>query len=314
MPKSNDEQQLQADIVHAKSAWATKAVTSAARSDSNNILTPAIITNPSQTLAVVEIDKGIRKYWKAEGSRFSSVWRGIDAKSRRNLLLAIDPDLATPNSAQKFLVPELILDDFVNDTDSFLDFIRIRILADDLATQYNRDATVVKGFLSIGKLQADASKADLIAILNGGSHVGEPMEVDREKLQTVDPSLAEKFTAMIQDGVAMEGPIFEHVLERRHMLLQLVALVMDEMRSSVFHEAVSAPRCARPSCKNTNFADTEEDGRPTTGPLRNCQRCLRVAYCSRDCQGKDWKPNHKAHCTSSSSSTVAKVISDKQDV
>jgi hypothetical protein len=76
----------------------------------------------------------------------------------------------------------------------------------------NGDTT---GFHDDGKLQADASKADLIAILNGGWHVGEPMQVDREKLQTVlDPSLAKTFSAMIQDGVAMEGPILlEHLLE-----------------------------------------------------------------------------------------------------
>ncbi len=42
------------------------------------------------------------------------------------------------------------------------------------------------------------------------------------------------------------------------------------------------------------------------GGLRPCSRCLMEAYCSKDCQSKDWK-THKTHCDKDSADRIRKL-------
>ena len=42
------------------------------------------------------------------------------------------------------------------------------------------------------------------------------------------------------------------------------------------------------------------------GGLRPCSRCLMEAYCSKDCQSKDWK-THKTHCDKESADRIRKL-------
>jgi hypothetical protein len=74
---------------------------------------PAISFNPNPALALVEIDKGIRKFWKHHGERFAAVWRGMSRKARERLLLTVGPDMArTRNDDESYgrllLFPEFV--------------------------------------------------------------------------------------------------------------------------------------------------------------------------------------------------------------
>src|SRR5687767_5749957 len=46
------------------------------------------------------------------------------------------------------------------------------------------------------------------------------------------------------------------------------------------------------------------------GPVRRCARCLRVAYCSPECQKEAWKAGHKTLCHAASDAyeTVVRAI------
>jgi hypothetical protein len=53
------------------------------------------------------------------------------------------------------------------------------------------------------------------------------------------------------------------------------------------HTANPCGPCANPSCDNWEIEPKK---------FQICSRCKLVAYCSRDCQRKDWKAQHKAAC------------------
>jgi hypothetical protein len=53
------------------------------------------------------------------------------------------------------------------------------------------------------------------------------------------------------------------------------------------HTANPCAPCANPSCKNWEKEPKE---------FKSCSVCKSVAYCSRDCQKKDWKAQHKSNC------------------
>jgi hypothetical protein len=53
------------------------------------------------------------------------------------------------------------------------------------------------------------------------------------------------------------------------------------------HTANPCAPCANPSCNNLETEPKE---------FKKCSRCKSVAYCSIDCQKKDWKAQHKSTC------------------
>jgi hypothetical protein len=53
------------------------------------------------------------------------------------------------------------------------------------------------------------------------------------------------------------------------------------------HTANPCALCSNPSCNNRETKPKE---------FQNCSYCKAAAYCSRDCQKKDWKAQHKSAC------------------
>jgi hypothetical protein len=53
------------------------------------------------------------------------------------------------------------------------------------------------------------------------------------------------------------------------------------------HTANPCAPCANLSCNKWETKQKE---------FQNCSHCMAVAYCSRDCQKKDWKAQHKPVC------------------
>lgn len=73
----SDHVQLEADIERANKAWTEEDVRFAAAAaatarhenpeEHDAILTPTISHNPCQTEALVEVDKGVCRFWKKRG-------------------------------------------------------------------------------------------------------------------------------------------------------------------------------------------------------------------------------------------------------
>jgi hypothetical protein len=254
---------------------------------------PALALNPSPTLAVVEIDKGIRKFWKHHGGRFAAVWRGMSREARERLVFAVGPDMAKtrnyPESCgQLLLIPEFVVSELANQGDALIRVIE-RAVDGKLYTQYVDDTQMIRGLIRDHKLVPEHSERNSVAFLHGRSHVGEIMNINTSRMAE-------------QGTVSVEGPVFYHVFLRRQMLLHTLANLMDEMRTNVFDRETpknNRPifarglKCSLPSCTKTKR--TDENGRER--PLALCSRCGWAAYCSQECQRADWK-EHKKLCGS----------------
>jgi hypothetical protein len=308
---------IDADIAQANSVWTQGDVNcsrqsiaahhgdvSANATGSTSIITPTLSQNPSPTLAVVEIDKGIRKFWKHHGGRFAAVWRGMSREARERLLLTVGPDMAKTrndpeSSGQLLLIPEFVVSELANQGDALIRVIE-RAVDGDLNTQYLNDTQMVRGLIRDHMLAPEPSKRNSVAFLQGQSHVGQIMEINASRMAEQSAEVNAKFSRMFEIGFAVEGPVFYHVFSRRQMLLNTLALFMDEMRTNVLDREtpqnnrpifVRGLQCSLPSC--TKIKRTDENGRER--PLALCSRCGVAAYCSPECQRADWK-EHKKLC------------------
>jgi hypothetical protein len=320
---STSEDQTQADIARANQAWTDRDVKSSqdamaqaysggggARrpsASSSRIVTPTLMMNPSQTQACVEVDQGIREYWQSSyGLKFSTTWRGMTPQARQRLLQTVGPEMARNNRdreayGQLLIIPELVVDRLSTNENALLKVIE-SIISTDLASLYRMDAQRIRTLIQQGQLQRDPSREGVYhSMLVGNSikHVGTPMEADMQRMR--EAGTKAKFMTMVQKGAVIEGPVFGHILSRRFLLLQTVALLLDEMRTEVFDTNSpmdDAPimrrmlQCSREDCTNTKFTDASGKQEP----LKLCTRCRAAAYCSNDCQLTDWKTGHKKWC------------------
>ena len=305
-------EQLDADIARANRAWTEDDVKGSAEGvaarhadpEGFAILAPSIAHNLSRPMAVVEIDRGVRKFWTKYGARFAGAWRGMTATARQFLLQTVGPDMAKTRNdreakGQLLLIPEFVVNELSSDGDSLIRVIE-NVISEELPAQYFNDAQMIRRLIGQGKVAADESRRDYIAFLLGKSHVGETMKINRSRLAQLGTDYNAQFSEMIQSGFAIEGPVFSLVLERRHMLIMTLALIMDEMRTNVFDVDnpdrnepifVRGLQCSRSGCTNTKWTDKNGQVRP----LKLCARCGGSAYCSRECQTSDWK-QHKKVC------------------
>jgi hypothetical protein len=305
------------DIARANSVWTQEDVhsarqgvaahhgdASAGATSSTAIMKPTISFNPHPTLALVEIDKGIRKFWKHHGGRFAAVWRGMSRNARERLLFTVGPEMArTRNDPESYgqlmLIPELVVSELANQGDALIRVIE-RAVNEELNTQYFDDTQMIRGLIRDQKLDPEDSKRNSMAFLHGQSYVGKIMNINSSLTAEQDIEVAAQFSQWIASGFVVEGPVFHHVFCRRQMLLHTLALLMDEMRAEVFERETpqnNRPimarglQCSLTSCTKTKR--TDDNGRER--PLALCSRCGWAAYCSIQCQKADWK-EHKQLC------------------
>lgn len=61
-------------------------------------------------------------------------------------------------------------------------------------------------------------------------------------------------------------------------------------------------KCSNPKCKVVHECEKHH---VTPLHLKKCSRCLKVAYCSVDCQKEHWRNGHKAVCTSAAAARAS---------
>lgn len=307
--KMDDQVMLKAEIQLANAAWGTdkKDLASKAADIKFNvfpiIVTSRVLTSESQTLANVILDEGIRHFWEKFGSRFTLIWQGMEVKTRHNLLRAVTPEaVAEKKTDPTGILPELIMEDLINDGNEFVRVVE-NIVKDDLRVHYSNDTKLIRKLIFQHKLEPDESHTSFISIMEGGDHIGAAMEINFERLE--ETGTKGQINQLISAGLAVEGPVFSHVSERRHKLTMTVSLILDEMIGGVFNffpaienqmaetsTTEKIAQCCHFSCKNTQW--TDENGNATE--LKLCTHCQGAAYCSKKCQVEDWKAHHKAKC------------------
>ena len=75
------------------------------------------------------------------------------------------------------------------------------------------------------------------------------------------------------------GPVFTNLLQRQNR------------QKSVMRKA---HRCCH--CRKYLAEDPNKIGEDEVANLRKCCRCMIAAYCSDDCEMKNWIESHKFHC------------------
>lgn len=94
------------------------------------------------------------------------------------------------------------------------------------------------------------------------------------------------FRVKADEGVELSNSGGRAILTARHADLEALQAEMAAHGASV--ERCQAEGCGTPTCA---------DGKP----LKMCDRCRLVKYCSRECQVRDWRA-HKRACASASKS------------
>jgi len=297
---------IDAAIHRANSAWNVADIESSShftamknsRPDEYTILTPSVALNPKESLAVIGLHTGIRKFWKRHSRNFTLVWTGMAPESRRNLLLTVGPDMAKTNhqrgcEGQLLLLPELVADELSLSDNKLISLIQ-DVVDIDLNLTYWNDSQMIRTLIKEQKVFPDDSQALTIAMLHGGDHVGQTRTISQAHFKSVMST----FAILIQNGHALEGPVWSLVINRRHSLLMTLALLMDEMKTNVLvlgeddRPDIMARtfKCSFPSCE---MSHTNNTGKRV--PMKQCSRCKIAYYCGRECQRKDWK-NHKKKC------------------
>ena len=75
------------------------------------------------------------------------------------------------------------------------------------------------------------------------------------------------------------GPVFTNLLQRQNR------------QKSVMPKAPRCCHCRKYLAENPNKISEDE-----VANLRKCCRCMIAAYCSDDCEMKNWIESHKFHC------------------
>lgn len=309
------------DLQRANNAWtivdaaaSAKAVEARHHNRSGDdgeeeIMTQELSINPSQPHVVIELDRGIRKFWNRYKMRFTILWVGMDQEAKRRLFLTIAPDMAktrndrNPNCAgQLVLLPEFILKDLISNNDAIMKIIT-NVITKDLVIQYQEDTQLIRRLIRQGKLQPDNTAANRISLLEGGKFPGETMMINASQASSGHmQKVQESFDKMIATGLAVEGPVFSLVIRRRHNFLVTLALLFDEIRNEAFKADAIANKdvtvgvskimlgtlkCSNPTCEKTRANNG--------GPLKQCSKCLSAQYCGRNCQKKHL-PTHRQVC------------------
>eukprot|EP01122_Echinamoeba_exundans_P014346 TRINITY_DN6468_c0_g2_i1.p1 TRINITY_DN6468_c0_g2~~TRINITY_DN6468_c0_g2_i1.p1 ORF type:complete len:130 (-),score=9.71 TRINITY_DN6468_c0_g2_i1:687-1076(-) len=89
---------------------------------------------------------------------------------------------------------------------------------------------------------------------------------------------------MMQEGSVPTGNTFWTAAHRFHMMKTVVISSLYEYQTDVLKERWTF----KPGGDRCETCGTAND-------LKSCGRCLKVDYCSRECQMKDWK-RHKTSC------------------
>jgi len=299
------------DTARANKAWVnppTKFLPKIKRTailDQDTILSPTILTNQNRSLTLIGIHLGIRKYWRKYGSRFALVWKEVEEITRKNLLSHCVRRYPLPayraNDGKSMeeqeeelavLLPELFnntgIEELWKSEYALLQMIET-IVDTELNVLYFNDAQMARKLIREEKLQPDLSKQNLFSLLTGGEHVGQVMEINADRVAELGDGVVEKMSHMVKQGWAVEGETWAFVIVRRLVMLQILGMIMDQVRDCAFGQ--DERQCSSPSCNNTSRKGADGEN----VPLLVCSRCGVSCYCSRECQVSHWK-QHKHEC------------------
>ena len=100
------------------------------------------------------------------------------------------------------------------------------------------------------------------------------------------PTATAKLQSYVHKGAAIPTAAYHKVRMRQTSILQLLVLVVDEIRSELLDRKPHMTLIQARGCVNCGVQATK---------LRHCNACRLVGYCSKECQVADW-PSHKEFC------------------
>ena len=243
---------------------------------------------PDSCAEADSLRRALKAAFEKRGDEIRISWRNMPRDARAALLKTVssymprfagDQDSGGPGKSRGMcaLCPELCVQELSEDPEQLIQLLNEWSSTDEPYVQDNADMHFLR---RRGVLQAADFTGNSIVLTIPGM---------RGKTLTIHQAGAgatAKFQSYVHKGAAIPTAAYHKVRCRQSSILQLLVLVVDEIRSELLDRKAHMTSIQARGCVNCGVQATK---------LRQCGACKLVGYCSTECQKADW-PSHKEFC------------------
>ena len=244
---------------------------------------------PDSCAEVDSLRRALKAAVEKRGDEIRIAWRNMPRDARAALLKTVSPymprfagdqDSGGPGKSRGMcaLCPELCVQELSEDPEQLIQLLNEWSSTED--EPYVQDNADMHFLRRRGVLQAADFTGNSIVLTIPGM---------RGKTLTIHQAGAgatAKFQSYVHKGAAILTAAYHKVRCRQSSILQLLVLVVDEIRSELLDRKAHMTSIQARGCVNCGVQATK---------LRQCNACRLVGYCSKECQEADW-PSHKEFC------------------
>tara|TARA_B100000683_G_scaffold6006_1_gene6658 strand:- start:119 stop:1072 length:954 start_codon:yes stop_codon:yes gene_type:complete len=244
---------------------------------------------PDSCAEADSLRRALKAAFEKRGDEIRISWRNMPRDARAALLKTVssymprfagDQDSGGPGKSRGMcaLCPELCVQELSEDPEQLIQLLNEWSSTED--EPYVQDNADMHFLRRRGVLQAADFTGNSIVLTIPGM---------RGKTLTIHQAGAgatAKFQSYVHKGAAILTAAYHKVRCRQSSILQLLVLVVDEIRSELLDRKAHMTSIQARGCVNCGVQATK---------LRQCNACRLVGYCSKECQEADW-PSHKEFC------------------